>query len=86
MEQTQILQEIRDDVRAVRSELTGVLVQVTALSEWRKATEKAEQDRDHEKRVRRLEEGRAWLIGAAAGAGLFAGIVGALFFRLLGWR
>lgn len=86
MEQTQILQEIRDDVRAVRTEMTSMLVQVTALSEWRKAVEKADDDRDHERRVRKLEEGRAWLIGAAAGVGLLAGVIGALFLRLIGWR
>jgi len=77
-----LLQEIRDDVRAVRSEMTSILIQVTALSEWRKATEKAEADRDHERRLRRIEDSRAWMLGAAA---VIAGLASALVAAVLRW-
>lgn len=81
MEQQQILQEIRDDVRAVRSELTGVLVQVASLSEWRKSIERADDEQEHEQRIRRLEEGKAWLLGAAAVLGALAGLLTKLVVR-----
>ena len=77
-----LLQEIRDDVRAVRSEMTSILIQVTALSEWRKATEKAEADRDHERRLRRIEDSRAWLLGASA---IVAAVASAVMAALLRW-
>lgn len=79
-----ILQEIRDDVRAVRSEMTSMLIQVTALTEWRRATEKAEGERDHERRLRKIEESRAWLLGVAAAVGALASLATGLLMRALG--
>jgi len=60
-----ILQEIRDDVRAMRSEMTGLLVSNATLTEWRKAVEAAQL----EGRIRALENRFWWALGLGAGAG-----------------
>lgn len=60
-----ILQEIRDDVRAMRQEMTGLLVSNATLTEWRKAVEASQL----EGRIRALENRFWWALGLGAGAG-----------------
>lgn len=75
-----LLKEIRDDMRAVRAEMTGALVQMASLIEWRQAIDR----QDIEKRVRNLEESRAKWIGWAAGAGVIASLLLQFLFKLVG--
>ena len=64
-------QTSRDDVRAVRAEMSGALVQIAAINEWRNALEKA----NLEDRIRKLETGHAKMLGWAMGAGAVVSLI-----------
>ncbi len=74
-----ILKEIRDDVRAVRAEVGGAMIAITALTTWRESLEK----QDLEGRIRALETSKAMLIGWAAGAGAASGAIVGIVWKLV---
>jgi hypothetical protein len=74
MNDMELLREIRDDVRAVRQEMTGALMQIASLQEWRshvsqQDTEARMRALELEARVRVLELSKAKFLGWAAAAG-----------------
>lgn len=71
-----ILREIRDDVKGLRGEVHGVVTKVAQLETKMDSLE----EMDHERRLRDLENGKAWILGWAAGV---AGIVSIVVFVIL---
>lgn len=74
---TELLKEIRDEVRAVRDGQNAAFVQLASLNEWRNGVTAQEYD----KRLRSLENGKAWLLGYAAAVALVASILVKVIWR-----
>jgi hypothetical protein len=75
-----IVIEIRDDVKGLRGEVHGIATKVITLETKMDGLDEL----DHEKRLRTLENGKAWILGWAAGAGAVAAIIVAAVLKMVG--